>query len=94
MAKWLESGTRRDVCAILYAGGELRAPQLKRRLEAHYDARIDPKRFYGRLDALVESGHVERRVDGLDDIYALTDAGARAIRDHYAWLRELIEGQE
>ena len=92
--KWLESGTRRDLCAVLYAMGEARGPKLKRRLERHHEDRIEPRRFYERLDALVSSGHVERRTDGVDDVYALTDAGERALREHYAWLGDCLEEGE
>ena len=34
--EWLASGTRRDVCILLY-GRELRAQTLKSELEARYD---------------------------------------------------------
>ncbi len=90
--KWHESGTRRDMCAALYAAGETRGPTLKRTLERRYDARLDSRRFYDRLAALERAGHVERRVDGLDDVYALTERGERAVREHCAWLREQVEG--
>ncbi|SFC74166.1 transcriptional regulator, PadR family [Halobiforma haloterrestris] len=91
MTKWLQSGRRRDVCFLLAAEGELRGQQLKSRLEAHYDERIDPKSFYGSLSALVDSGFVEERTDGIHDAYALTDAGQRRVRDHYEWVRECLE---
>ena len=55
MAQFLQSGRRRDLCAIL-AGESLQAQALKSRLEATYDTRIDPKSFYGALDALAEAG--------------------------------------
>lgn len=77
---------RRDCCALLYGAGEVRAQTLKTRLADHYDSRLDPRQFYERLDALVDAGHVERRVDGVHDVYALTDAGARALEAHVAWL--------
>jgi len=89
--RWLESGTRRDMCAALLALGEARGPELKRRLERHYDDRLDSKRFYDRLSALESSGHVERHVDGLDDIYSLTDRGERGVRTQRQWLGECVE---
>ena len=89
--RWLESGTRRDMCAALYAQGEARGPELKRRLERHYDYRLDSRRFYDRLSALESSGHVERRVDGLDDVYSLTERGERGVRERRAWLAECVE---
>jgi len=92
MTKWLHSGRRRDLCALLYDAGELRAQSLKSRLESHYDERIDPRSFYATLTSLVESGFLDRRTEGLADVYALTDAGERALLDHYAWLSDRIDG--
>ncbi|WP_123619295.1 PadR family transcriptional regulator [Halorubrum sp. CSM-61] len=90
MTKWLHSGRRRDLCALLYEAGELRAQSLKSRLESHYDERIDPRSFYATLRSLVESGHLDRRTEGLADVYALTDAGEDALFDHYDWLSERV----
>ncbi|MFC5970373.1 PadR family transcriptional regulator [Halomarina salina] len=92
--RWLESGTRRDMCAALLALGEARGPELKRRLERHYDSRLDSKRFYDRLSALESSGHVERRVDGLEDVYSLSEAGKRGVREQRAWLAECVESSD
>ena len=92
MTTWFHSGRRRDLCALLYDRGELRAQSLKSRLESHYDERIDPGSFYGTLSALVESGYLDRRTEGIADVYALTDAGETALLDHYAWLGDRIEG--
>ena len=92
MTKWFHSGRRRDLCALLYDRGELRAQSLKSRLESHYDERIDPGSFYGTLSALVEAGYLDRRTEGIADVYALTDAGETALLDHYAWLGDRIEG--
>ncbi|MDB2237688.1 helix-turn-helix transcriptional regulator [Halorubrum ezzemoulense] len=92
MTKWFHSGRRRDLCALLYEHGELRAQSLKSRLESHYDERIDPGSFYGTLSALVEAGHLRRRTEGIADVYALTEAGEAALLDHYAWLGERIAG--
>ncbi|RLM81041.1 PadR family transcriptional regulator, partial [Halobellus sp. Atlit-38R] len=61
-------------------------------LESHYDERIDPGSFYGTLSALVEAGYLDRRTEGIADVYALTDAGEAALLDHYDWLGERIEG--
>ncbi|WP_280537583.1 PadR family transcriptional regulator [Halopenitus sp. POP-27] len=92
MSKWLHSGRRRDVCALLYEAGSLRAQQLKNRLTSHYDERIDPQSFHAMLTALEESGHVASRTEGIADVYRLTDAGVSALLDHYDWLSERIEG--
>jgi DNA-binding PadR family transcriptional regulator len=85
MAKFLQSGRRRDVCALL-AGEPAQAQALKSRLESHYDERIEPKSFYGALDALETAGFVETRTEGIHDVYALTGAGERRLQDHHAWL--------
>lgn len=82
---------RRDCCALLHGAGELRAQELKQRLTDHYDSRLDPGQFHERLDALVAAGHVEKRVDGIHDVYALTDAGARALEAHVAWLTGQVD---
>jgi len=92
MTKWLHSGRRRDLCAILYDAGELRAQPLKNRLESHYDERIDPGSFYATLNSLVEAGFLDRRTEGIADVYALSDAGKRALREHYEWLAGLVDG--
>jgi len=55
MTKWLHSGRRRDLCALLYDAGELRAQSLKSRLESHYDERIDPRSFYATLTSLARN---------------------------------------
>jgi DNA-binding PadR family transcriptional regulator len=90
--RWHQSGTRRDICILLADAGELRGQRLKTRLESRYDKSIDPKRFYGTLDRLVESGHVEKRVEGLYDVYSLTDVGESALREQFEWMRERVEG--
>ncbi len=90
MTKFLQSGRRRDVCALL-AGEQLQAQALKSRLESHYDERIEPKSFYGALDALEDSGFLETRTEGIHDVYALTGAGERRLRDHYEWLGEQLD---
>jgi len=89
MGKFLHSGRRRDLCALL-AGEPLQAQALKSRLSSHYDERIDPKSFYGALDALEDAGFVEARTEGIHDVYALTDAGEARLREHYAWLGEQL----
>lgn len=85
MPRFLQSGRRRDICAIL-AGESLQAQALKSRLESAYDTRIDPKSFYGALDALEEQGFVETRTEGIHDVYELTDAGADRLNAHLDWL--------
>lgn len=89
MAKFLQSGQRRDICALL-AGERMQAQRLKSVLQSHYDERIDPKTFYGALDALEAAGFVETQAEGIHDVYALTDAGERRLRDHHAWLDEQL----
>lgn len=89
MTKFLQSGRRRDICALL-AREKLQAQALKSRLKSHYDERIEPKSFYGALDTLEDGGFVETRTDGIHDVYVLTDAGARRLRDHHEWLTEQL----
>ncbi len=92
MSKWLHSGRRRDLCALVHDAGEVRAQSLKNRLESHYDERIDPGSFYGSLSALVDAGFLQRRTEGITDVYALTDAGERALLDHHEWLSARVDG--
>lgn len=93
MARWLQSGTRRDLCVLLAGAedGELPAQKLKTRLERHYDTRIEPKRFYGSLEDLERKGFVASRTDGLTDVYSLTEAGEDGLRNHYEWLRSHLD---
>jgi DNA-binding PadR family transcriptional regulator len=85
MTRFLQSGRRRDICAIL-AGDSLQAQALKSRLESAYETRIDPKSFYGALDALEEQGFVQTRTDGIHDVYELTEAGTDSLDEHLDWL--------
>ena len=92
MAKWLQSGRRRDICILLAAAedDELTGQRLKTRLESRYDTRIEPKSFYGALEAMVDSGFVAQRTDGIADKYSLTDAGERRLREQFEWMRESL----
>ncbi|WP_128225655.1 PadR family transcriptional regulator [Halobacteriaceae archaeon SHR40] len=90
MSKFLQSGRRRDICAIL-AGESLQAQALKSRLESHYDTRIEPKSFYGALDALESAGFVETETEGIHDVYQLTEAGEHRLREHIDWLLETVD---
>ena len=92
MSQWLQSGRRRDICALLYDAGTLRGQQLKADLEATYDTRIDPNAFYGSLDALVDRGLVARRTDGIHDVYRLTRTGIDGVESHVAWLSDRLDG--
>jgi len=94
MTKWLQSGRRRDLCLLLYDEGPLHGQALKSRLESHYDERIDPKSFYGALDALVDGGHLELQESGIHDEYLLTDAGRSMLEAHVDWLRARVEPDE
>lgn len=92
MTKFLQSGRRRDICALL-AGERLQAQALKSALEDHYGTRIEPQSFYGALDALEEAGFVERETDGIHDVYVLTEAGEQRLHEHVDWLVGAIEEQ-
>jgi len=94
MSRWLQSGRRRDLCALLYETGSLRGQKLKTELERHYETRLDPKSFYGSLDALVDRGLVERETEGIHDVYRLTEAGIDGVESHHAWLTERLDGRE
>lgn len=91
MTKFLQSGRRRDICALL-AGEPRQAQALKSALEAHYDERIDPKSFYGALDSLADSGFVTTETAGIHEVYALTEAGERRLREHHDWLTAQLDG--
>lgn len=91
MSEWLQSGTRRDICVLLYSE-EYQAQRLKSALADRYDRRIRPTQFRSQLSALVDSGHVERRTEGIADVYSLTELGEAALEEQFAWMRDLIEG--
>lgn len=91
MTKWLQSGRRRDMCALLYDEGPLRGQSLKTRIEDHYDARIDSKSFYAALESLADKGFVETTTEGIHDAYVLTAAGERRVEEHFEWMREKVE---
>jgi len=93
MTRWLQSGTRRDICVLLAGSeaGELPAQKLKTRLERHYDTRIEPQRFYGSLEDLERKGFVDSRTEELTDVYSLTDGGQRRLQDHYDWLQSQLD---
>ena len=91
MAKWLQSGTRRDACVLLYGADELRLKELETRLQDHYGERLRTERFRRKVGKLVDTGHVEHRTDGVHDVYALTPAGRRRLREHHAWLSAQLD---
>ena len=92
MTQWLQSGRRRDICALLYDAGTLRGQRLKSELDAAYDTRIDPTAFYGSLDALIDRGLVAKERDGIHDVYGLTEAGVDGVESYHAWLSARVEG--
>jgi DNA-binding PadR family transcriptional regulator len=91
MPKWLQSGRRRDICTIVAGEGELQAQAIKSSLADRYDERIDPKSFYGALDALVDAGFLEPRTEGIHDVYALTEAGEASLQEHFEWMRSQVD---
>ena len=88
--RWLNSGLRRDVCVLL-AGESYRRQQLKVALEDRYGDRVDADRFRRALERLVDAGFVEREVDGIHDVYALTDAGREGVETQFEWMRERLD---
>jgi DNA-binding PadR family transcriptional regulator len=93
MTRFLQSGRRRDICVLL-ADEPRQAQALKSSLESHYDVRIDPKSFYGALDALEDSGFVETETEGIHDSYMLTDAGERRLYDHLDWMQTHLDSDD
>lgn len=91
MSRFLQSGRRRDICVLL-ADEPRQAQALKSRLESHYDVRIDPKSFYGALEALEDAGFVETETEGIHDVYMLTDGGERRLREHLEWMLDHVGG--
>ena len=90
--EWLTSGLRRDICILLY-GEERRAQPLKSAIETHYDRRVKPDRFYGALDALESKGFVDTRVEGLEDVYTLTNAGRQHVEAQFEWMGGRVEDE-
>ncbi|WP_227134802.1 PadR family transcriptional regulator [Halorubellus salinus] len=90
MTKYVQSGMRRDVLALL-AAEPRRGQQLKTSLETHYDEHIEPKTFYGALDALVDAGHVQVETEGVHDVYDLTPGGRSMLETHVDWLVEQVQ---
>ncbi len=87
--EWLTSGLRRDICIALH-GEPRRAQTLKSELESRYDRRLKPDRFYGALESLESNGFVRKRVEGLEDVYSLTDAGRAALETQFEWMDEQL----
>ncbi|PSQ45514.1 multidrug DMT transporter permease [Halobacteriales archaeon SW_7_68_16] len=90
LVKWVRSGLKRDVLYLVAAGDEPTGQAVKRDLEAHYDERVPPKRFYGALDGLVDTGHLAVETDGVHDRYRLTDGGEAGLTRHVQWVRECV----
>lgn len=93
MAKWLQSGLRRDICIAVAGRDDPSAQDVKRAIETHYDGSVRPKTFRGALAELERAGHLESRVDGLHDRYALTTAGERRLREQFAWMAGNLDGE-
>lgn len=88
MTQWHQSGQRRDICFLLYGEDPMREKELKTALQTHYDTQLRPRSVRRKLSKLVDAGHVEQRVDGLHDVYELTDTGERALEAHLEWVHE------
>lgn len=88
--EWLTSGLRRDICILLY-GDQRRAQKLKSALESRYGRRVKPDRFYGALDTLENKGFLEKHVEGLEDVYSLTDAGRDSVDAQFEWMRDQLD---
>lgn len=90
MPKFLQSGRRRDICALL-ADDPQQAQALKAKLESLYDERIEPESFYAALDSLERQGFVDTEPEGIHDIYTLTEAGRQRLTDHVEWLQQQVQ---
>ena len=88
--EWFASGMRRDICTLLYDETQ-RAQSVKTALQRRYDRRIRPKQFEGCVNALVDAGHVERRVEGIADVLALTETGEAGVERQREWLAEQVD---
>lgn len=91
MSKFLASGLRRDIVIAVSGLDGPRATAVKRTLEDHYDERVARREFHSALEALVDAGFLERRVDEIHDRYSLTDAGSERLEEHVDWIEENVE---
>lgn len=91
MAKWLQSGLRRDICIVVADLEHPTGQDVKRAIEAHYEETVRPKTFRGALTDLEKTGHLESEVDGVYDRYSLTPGGERRLWEQYEWMQEKLE---
>lgn len=90
MAKWLQSGLRRDLCVAVAGLDDPTGRELKREVERKYGATIRPKRYRGAVSELVSAGYLDEEVDGIHDRYALTPAGRERLAEQFEWMRERV----
>lgn len=91
MAKWLQSGLRRDICIVIADLGNPTGQDIKRAVEAKYEGPVRPKTFRGAMTDLEKTGHVVSEVDGVYDRYSLTEGGERLLREQFEWMRERLQ---
>jgi DNA-binding PadR family transcriptional regulator len=94
MAKWLQSGLRRDICIVVADRGNPTGHDVKRAIERHYDETVRPKTFRGAMSELVKTGHLTSEVDGVHDRYSLTVGGERRLREQFEWMRARLSALE
>ncbi|MFC6726128.1 PadR family transcriptional regulator [Halobium palmae] len=91
MAKWLQSGLRRDICVVVAGLDEPTDRAVKRGIETKYGETVRPKTFHGAMRELVEIGYLDEEADGLQDRYALTELGRDRLAEQFEWMRERVE---
>jgi DNA-binding PadR family transcriptional regulator len=91
MAKWLQSGLRRDICIAVAGLDEPTGRRVKREVESKYEATVRPKTYIGAMNALVDAGFLVETPDGIHERYALTDAGRERLDEQFEWLAERVE---
>ncbi|WP_336362090.1 PadR family transcriptional regulator [Halalkalicoccus salilacus] len=86
---------QRDLLYVIAGRDEPTVLTIKRTLEGYYDADVDHGRLYPNLDALSESGLVEKVEHGSrTPHYTLTDRGHREIEARHDWESQYVDFSE
>lgn len=86
---------QRDLLYVIAGHDEPTVLRIKRTLEDYYDADVDHGRLYPNLDALSESGLVEKVEHGSrTPYYTLTDRGHREIEARRDWESQHVDLSE
>lgn len=85
------TGFQRDLLFVISGLDEPKGLDVKEKLEEYYQTEIRHGRLYPNLDALVETGFVDKgQHDRRTNKYTLTEDGTRALRERLAWQQESI----